>query len=237
MIVLTRYLRLQARWTGCRLGAEQLRIARMCVPLLVAPPVLVAQEQGAPEVHGPEEELIGRVLAEVRRAVRDQGIPRLCDAEDFAGAASWLRLIVADQAKYHHDNHRKLGHAERRLNGATLGLFIVSIVAVFAHFFAEESWRHSLLLFTAAGPAFAAAFHGAETRLGITHRHALSVTVHAQLKRVLAGIDDMIKRPPADPAAAWTALRALAREAADAMGRENTEWHRLLRRYPDTIPA
>ncbi len=50
----------------------------------------------------------------------------------------------------------------------------------------------------------------------------------------MAGIDAIIAAPPADPAAAWTAPRALA---AEAMGRENAEWHRLLRRCPDTIPA
>jgi len=40
LVLSARLARLQDRWTACRLGAEQLRIARMCLPLLMAPPAL-----------------------------------------------------------------------------------------------------------------------------------------------------------------------------------------------------
>ena len=35
LIFASRYFALRDRWTACRLGAEQLRIARMALPLLV----------------------------------------------------------------------------------------------------------------------------------------------------------------------------------------------------------
>jgi hypothetical protein len=40
--------------------------------------------------------------------------------------------------------------------------------------------------------------------------------------------------PPDDNA--WSHVRHLAFEAAEAMGRENTSWHGLVRRYRDDLP-
>jgi hypothetical protein len=34
----------------------------------------------------------------------------------------------------------------------------------------------------------------------------------------------------------WRELRRFAAKAAEAMGRENTSWHGLVRRYPDVLP-
>jgi hypothetical protein len=217
---------LQDRWTACRLGAEQLRIARMSLPLLVLPPALattVAKSQGS------------LALEEVKRVLRDHGLPRLAGPIRRSDAAKWLHCIVADQIAYHHRNHHLLDHAEKRLNVATSTLFFVALAAVIYHFISHKDW---LLLLTAAGPAFAAALHGAGTRLGIVHRAALSQEMEQELRQVDATLTELIadNHPDPDPAKPLAEVRHLAFRAATAMGSENISWHGLVRRYRDILP-
>jgi hypothetical protein len=268
LVLSARLARLQDRWTACRLGAEQLRIARMCLPLLMAPPALrdtrdkprarrpangaksiAAHELAAvqriaghqmsskdpppPPDTETAEELTFRALAEGKRAVRDQGLPRVPPDFTSQQAAKWLKFIVADQAKYHDDNFRKLEHAEKNLHFFTAIFFGVSILGVCGHFIGYSVW---LLLSTAVGPAFAAALHGAGTRLGIVHRTALSKKATDDLMSICRDLEDFIAAPSV-PEEAWPKLRVLALEAADAMGEENLSWHGLVRRERDVLPA
>ena len=243
-------------------------IARMCLPLLMAPPALrdtrdkprarrpangtksiaahelatvqrIAGHQmrskDAPPPSDTEtaEELTFRALAEGKRAMRDQGLPRVPPDFTSQQAAQWLKFIVADQAKYHDDNFRKLEHAEKNLHFFTAIFFGVSILGVCGHFIGYSVW---LLLSTAVGPAFAAALHGAGTRLGIVHRTALSKKATDDLMSICRDLEDFIAAPSA-PEEAWPKLRGLALEAADAMGEENLSWHGLVRRERDVLPA
>lgn len=234
LVFIARRMRLQDRWTACRLGAEQLRIARMSLPLLVLPSALAtADKPPSGGGHGSEEtDFSFAALAEVKRAVRDQGLPSPISGFSPARAAGWVHLIVGDQLEYHRRNYKKLEHAEYRLRSLTELIFLSAIVAVVAHFVVHEEW---LLLFTAAAPALAAALHGTGTRLGIVHRAALSREMERQLAKIDGELVALI-RPPADEAAAWREVRHLTFEAARAMGQENTSWHGLVRRYRDDLP-
>ena len=104
LVMLARRYSLQERWTACRLGAEQLRIARMSLPLLVLPPALAtADTRPTGNAHSSKEAELGLVaLAQVKRIVRDQGLPRLDPAPTPAEAAGWLQWIIDDQTDYHH---------------------------------------------------------------------------------------------------------------------------------------
>ena len=237
-VVWARTSGLQERWTACRFAAEQLRIARMSLPLLVLPRALATADTPPADESDSGEKLELLALAEVKRAVRDQGLPRLDPAFSPKGAGHWLHLIVSDQIKYHHSNHRKLEHAERRLRYATQAIFVLAVIAVVVHLievFAQLHHHEWLLLFTAAGPAAAAAMHGAGTRLGIVHRAALSKEMERELRAIDAPLVEFLKAPKNTPAA-WGQMRRLAYEAANAMGRENTSWHGLVRRYRDELP-
>jgi len=233
MVGLVRRTQLQDRWTACRLGAEQLRIALMSMPLLVLPSALATSDEPPPaDEHGAQDTQFGFfALAQVKRAVRDHGLPRLDPTLTIAQAAEWLHLIIRDQIGYHHGNHGKLEHAENRLRFLTKWIFILTMAAVVVHFRVHAS---ALLLATAAGPAFAAALHGTGTRLGIVHRAALSVDVAKELAKIDADLTTVEKMPPG--ADAWTQVRYLAFAAAEAMGRENSSWHGLVRRYRDDLP-
>jgi hypothetical protein len=89
---------------------------------------------------------------------------------------------------------------------------------------------------TAAGPAAAAALHGAGTRLGIVHRAALSLDMERELKEIGGTLKKLIDSPPPVELDAWREVRRLAFEAATSMGRESSSWHGLVRRYRDELP-
>jgi hypothetical protein len=230
---------LQERWTACRFAAEQLRIARMSLPLLVLPPALATADAPQPGHGDSAGQIEFRALVEVKRVVRDQGLPQLDSGFSPKQAAAWLHLIVSDQLEYHRRNHRKLEHAEERLRRLTQIIFAIAVIAVVAHLIelSPISHRHDewLLLITAAGPALAAALHGAGTRLGIVHRAALSEEMERELRSINVSLERFLKEP-SDTPESWQAVRGLAYEAANAMGRENTSWHGLVRRYRDELP-
>jgi hypothetical protein len=233
MVIGARGYTLHARWTALRLGAEQLRIAMMSMPLLVLPSALATEDKEPdPASHASKEAEFGFVaLAQVKRTVRAHGLPRLRPGLTPADAADWLQLIVHDQLDYHRKNHRKLAHAEHRLRRLTQLIFLVGVVAVLGHFFIVTKW---LLLGTAAAPAFAAAFHGTGTRLGIADRAELSTEIEVELDKIEKELAQVKAMPPG--AEAWAEVRRLAFEAAEAMGRENSSWHNLVRRYPHELP-
>jgi hypothetical protein len=242
LVFLVRRSRLQDRWMACRLGAEQLRIARMCLPLLVVQRALISEDTW-PGRAGPADAaagLTGNALSEVKRAIRDQGLPLRGHDCSPVQAARWVDCIVADQILYHQLNRRKLARAEGSLRRIAALLFFAAIVAVLAELapalwacFPRLDW---LLLVTAAGPAFAGAFHGAATRLGIVHRVALSEDVERELVPIHAALTEIIGRPT-ETDESWAEIRDLAFRAAEAMGRENQSWHGLVRLQRDTLPA
>ncbi len=236
IIVVLRWTQLQDHWTSCRLAAEQLRIARLCLPLFVVPSLLRSADILPP---GAAVYTV-RALEEVKRTVRDQGIPRPHKAFSPAEAAAWLDLLVEDQASYHENNELRLERAEIRLHNWAAGLFFVAVLAVLAHYFSKTAWIAPLLPWllipTAAGPAAAAALHGVRTRLGVVHRIALSRDTRVELDQVHARLIqlklDLANLPPER---AWSEIRSLALRASNAMGIENTSWHNLVRREKDDI--
>jgi hypothetical protein len=233
IIFVLRRTHLQDHWTACRLAAEQLRIARLCLPLFVVPSVLRSADQlpsGFPV-------FTVRALQEVKRAVRDQGLPRPRKAFTPTQAAAWLDLIVQDQAVYHANNERRLEHAEKRLHDWAAGAFLLAVLAVLAHFLPQmPEVVPYLLIPTAAGPAGAASLHGVRTRLGVVHRIALSRETEAELNAIHVRLDQF-RRNLGDmtPERAWLEIRTLAIRASTAMGSENTSWHNLVRREKDDI--
>lgn len=137
--------RVQARWMTYRFAAEQLRIVRMCLPVLVVPPVLATPDREPPSTGPGGEEDEPTVVAEMdeavrftKRIVRDHGLPALAAPPQAGPAGAWLRLIVADQAAYHRLNAETLETAEHRLHTAAGATFFFAFGAVVLHV-AEEA--------------------------------------------------------------------------------------------------
>jgi hypothetical protein len=242
VLFVIRRCRLQDRWTACRLGAEQLRIARMCLPLLVLPRALITEDVWCDQRQGAKEavDLESQALAEVKRAIRDQPLPQFDPRLSPACAARWLECIVKDQIDYHDNNHRKLEPAETGLRWLAGFFFLSAFIAVAVELM-PHLWRlfpavSGLLIVTAAFPAFAAAFHGASTRVGIAQRVALSVELKRELVPIHRALIEIINRPR-HPDSTWVEIRELAFHAAEAMGRENKSWHGQVRLQRDTVPA
>jgi hypothetical protein len=235
-----RAARLQDRWTACRFVAEQLRIARMSLPLLVLPPALATADTGPAEPIHTEDHRALQALAKVKRVVRDQGLPQLISPFSAQQAAEWVQLIVRDKLVYHRRNHRKLERAEARLRGAAQLFFYLALAAVILHLgetfggwhLPEGNW---VLMATVVGPAFAAALHGAATRLGIVHRAGLSKEMEKELETIEGSLISFVSAPRETPEG-WREVRRLAYEAANAMGREHTSWHGLVQRHRDELP-
>ena len=57
-----------------------------------------------------------------------------------------------------------------------------------------------------------------------------------ELKQIGTALKKLIDNPPPVELDAWSELRRLAFQAANAMGRETTSWHGLVRRYRDELP-
>ncbi|MEA2890129.1 MAG: hypothetical protein QOI05_922 [Bradyrhizobium sp.] len=233
LVLGSRRIHLQDRWMACRFGAEQLRNALMSLPLLVLPQALATPDTLPSRDRQDRATKFGfMALAQVKRAVRNQGLPRLDPTFTPDRAATWLRLIIRDQITYHDRNHRKLEQVERGIRFITVIIFLIAIAAVVLHFCIHAEW---LLLFTAAGPAFAAALHGTETRLGIVHRIPFSAEEKDQLTRIDGALAELIGNLPSE-GEAWREVRRLAYRAATAMGLETTSLHGVMRRYKEELP-
>jgi hypothetical protein len=227
---LVQRLRLQERWTACRLAAERLRIALICQPLLVVPTFLQGEDVDPPTGR-PDFDAIA--TQEVRRVVREAVSAVVQTQPSRKDGVEWLKFFVDDQLVYHNNNLEKLECFERRLNNLITVSFFVTLLTVLVHFFVEAP---RLLLVTAAGPAILAALHGTATRLGIVHRIALSRDTAAVLKGVKKDLD-ALSQSQANETDDWHSLQRLAIKASEAMAQENLSWHGLLRREKDHVPA
>jgi hypothetical protein len=212
--------RLHQRWIACRIGAEQLRIARLCLPLLVTPRLLLTPDRPEP---GHADGEAAAAMSLVKRAIRDDG---LCAARQGFGvreAAAWVRCIVDDQAAYHRNNFERLEGVEMGIKAVSTIFFASAIFVVLAHVLHQIEEAPWLLLVTAAGPAFAAATHAAGTRLEIVHRRELSRESAHALQDISARL--AVEVDQADEVSAWIAVRQSARQAAQVMGSEAETWH------------
>ncbi len=242
LVWLTRRFRLQDRWTACRLGAEQLRIARMCLPLLVVPDFLSTVDHRSDRGASPTQarDITLDVVSEVKRVVRDHGLPLLPSDFQPAQAARSVLFVVSDQIGYHETNHRSLETAEARLRFLTklvfLGVLLCVLVKIVHHEWHCLPYFEWIPLAAAAGPAFAAALHGAATRLGIVQRIALSEVALRDLRPIRDGLTDIIGKV-SHTNEDWLAISNLTLRAARAMGQENTSWHGQVRLQREGFPA
>lgn len=246
---ITKRSNLPGRWIACRHGAELLRVAHMCLPLQLVPSALSSPD--APpqidEKNSRKTDFTALALSEAKRAIRDQGLTHLARDTSPSDAADWLQQLVQDQEEYHRAIGYRMASAERTLRRLGNLFFLAALTTVIAHlasfYFFPPSWKSSeivemlerwSLIVTAAGPAFAAALHGARTRLGFVHRIALSEDTHTKLAKIREELE-AARRSSSDGMPNWPVVRYLAKRASEAMSIENASWHALLRREPDEL--
>jgi hypothetical protein len=228
-------------WIGHRFVAEQLRYARMCLPLMGLPRLfmspfwgIVLDKKGESHLRLESPELWW-----VQRTLIAQGLPVAIYGREFSPSQpqvlavlkGYVSRVIADQKGWHGDNHTKWHKLHHHLHLLAVSLFAATVLAVLVHFIRDA---RLLLICTAVFPALAAAIHGLATKLEmvrIAGQSAVTAQVLTDLERAIdcsgheAGWSD------------WLRLRHLALEAARAMSDENDQWQQLIRDQGADLPA
>ncbi len=228
-------------WIGHRFVAEQLRYARMCLPLMGLPRLfmspfweIVLNEAGETHLR-----LASPELWWVQRTLIVQGLPVAIGGREYSPSQpqvlvvlnDYVSRVIADQRGWHHRNNHKWHQLHHRLHQLAVALFVATVLAVVMHFILHAPW---LLICTAFFPALAAAIHGLGTKLEIVRiagQSAVTTEVLADLERAIncSGHEDGW--------ADWLRLRHLALEAARSMSDENEQWQQLIRDQGADLPA
>jgi hypothetical protein len=226
------------QWIGQRFIAEQVRYALMCLPALTAPNLFYAPAWRSTvaglELESPE-------LWFIQRTLHCQGLPRAsadgpfvaCRPDVMAQVKAYVTDVLKDQSKYHKRTAKKLHVAHRRLHHFSIGLFVVTALAVPAHFLLHAKW---LLMFTAFFPALAAAIHGLSTKLEIARlawQHEETADKLDEIATAVRALDTTGE----SGWSVWLRLRELARVAAAAMSEENDQWNELIGHQDTELPA
>lgn len=223
-------------WICYRFIAEQLRYAKMCLPLLGVPRPFM---EPAWQVESGALRLASAELWFMQRTLTTEGLPGSSNGAAYVASAGqvkarlteYIRMVVKDQTKYHHDNHHKLHALHERMHKLSMGLFGATALAVLAHFVIHASW---LLICTAFFPALAAAVHGLSTKLEITRLADQSAAAGRELNAIVDAINEAGKQPGWE---GWVRLRHLVLEASRIMSDENGQWQQLIRHQETALPA
>ena len=224
------------KWIGHRFIAEQLRYARMCLPLLgVSRPFM----EPAWQVENGKLHLTSAELWFIQRTLAMEGLPSSPDGAAYVASskevkarlADYVSKVVRDQQGYHHDKHHRLHTVHERLHWLSMGLFGATALAVLAHFVIHANW---LLICTAFFPALAAAVHGLATKLEITRIAGQSAVAERSLADIALAIEDAESQSGWE---GWLRLRQLAQEASRIMSDENGQWQQLVRHQETELPA
>jgi hypothetical protein len=253
-------LHLRNRWIAARVGAEDLRLAQILVPMMIAPPQMtlpdVAKADLAP---APPSGLLGRstpdyrrmAAQEVVRAVRSQGLPVLDADVDDKRRAAWLIANVDEQIRYHRANQARLRGADRNALWLTYIITALSLLAPLAE--SIVGYAHQAETWFGISPDFIVALRAwlqdspshlvivtALPAIGAAFHGAatrMSFANRAQLSVRVSEALAEVKRQLADSLdSGWPALRRLALAAAQAMEDENQSWHNSLVRARDMPP-
>lgn len=235
-VILARSRDWHGQWIRQRFIAEQLRCAKLAIPMLCIPehftkPMWVASKGGL--------ELLSNEHLILHRTLIQEGLPHGPDTKTFLPNSievqsqhiAVLRATVADQFDYHTHKHHKTHVQHERLHKLSLGLFVLTFVAVLLHFVIHANW---LLICTAFFPALAAALHGLSAKLEIGRIAGQSHATAAALAALSVAIDGVAVDSSWD---GWLRIRELTLAAAQLMSTENAQWQALISHQQAELPA
>ncbi len=230
-------LRWHERWLTYRNLAERLRTLRFLIPLAEVPRLPPPPRQANANM------LRASWIDWLARAItREIGLPSArLDAAYLAAAGRFIATVeVGGQIGYHRANAERMRHVDHRLHLAGVALFVVCIAAVIMHLVLHEAHGSALAegaapwlgLFSAALPAFGAAFYGIRSQGEFASLVERSTATHAALGRLREQLDAAARsaEPSRDIALA-------AAEVADVMMMETADWHHAFGGKPLDLPA
>jgi hypothetical protein len=232
-----------ARWVRSRFLAEQLRYARLGLPLLsLGSKVLMPFREVVQDRDGMDRVLLASSeLRDLQRCLTGTGLPRPASGGAFVVATeaallsqrNYVLSVINDQIAYHDRAHHDQHAAEHRLHNLTVILFCLTAAAVLGHFVLHAQW---LLIFTAFFPALAAGVHGLSTSLEISRIAEQSKATSSGLREIADAVRLAVNED-ARPWEGWLQLRHLTRLAAELMSDENGQWQKLVSHQKPKLPA
>jgi hypothetical protein len=230
-------------WISSRFLAEQLRYARMGLPLMVVGKTMSEPAFGVfPNAKGHNELcLVSDDLYKIQHALASSGLPKSPSGQVYVAASSQMLIqiqqyvlsVVKDQMKYHQRVHHEHHSVEHVLHRFSLVLFCLTAMAIGAHFWLHAEW---LLIFTAFFPALAAGIHGLSTSLEIARLSEQSEATADQLENLHLAMESVLEGE-ATLWQKWIHLRHLTLLASEVMSDENSQWQKLVTHQKPKLPA
>jgi hypothetical protein len=230
------------KWVRYRFIAEQTRYAKVSLVMFHLPKTL-ARGVGflspvTPSARRPHKEpvlIVKRALVHLGLPVSPEE-PYFVTSHQMTGKAQLLKRLIDDQLGYHKRNATKLHNFHHRMHKISLGLFMMTVVAVISHFFVHASW---LLIMTAAFPALAAALHGILTKLELSKIHNQSHHLVKNLETLSAVLQKDLEqqRFERNGFADYVYLRRLYEQATVLMSQESEQWQDLISSQTPELPG
>jgi hypothetical protein len=166
--------------------------------------------------------------------VRDVGLaPATVSHEYLASIGALLNEVLADQVKYHDNNHSVMERLTERLHLAGTALFGVTLMACMAHLLVPPHEHPWLLLLATVPPAFGAAFYGISNH-GEFARSADRSAAMREVLNLLRTRD--LARALRSGTGLHEELRVVASRVADTMIAETLDWNAVFRYRPLNLP-
>jgi hypothetical protein len=230
-------------WISSRFLAEQLRYARMGLPLMVVGKTLTEPAFAVFPNSNREHELclVSEDLYKIQDALSNSGLPVTPNGQPYVAASSqnlvkiqeYVLSVIKDQTTYHQRVHHEHHSVEHVLHRLSMVLFTLTAIAIGAHFWLHAEW---LLIFTAFFPALAAGIHGLSTSLEIARLSEQSEATADQLEDLHVAIESVLEGG-ATRWQKWIHLRHLTLLASEVMSDENSQWQKLVTHQKPKLPA
>ncbi|MGB4333984.1 MAG: hypothetical protein WBJ41_03975 [Chromatiaceae bacterium] len=224
------------QWIRQRFIAEQLRSAKLALPMLCIPQhfnkSMWVNNKGKLELLSNEHLILHRTLIQEGLPHHDGDNTYLPNATgNLSQHLATLKETISHQYQYHTRKHLLTHRQHERLHKLSLGLFVLTFVAVLLHFVIHANW---LLICTAFFPALAAAIHGLSAKLEIARISGQSHTTAAELE-ALGAVIDAVKVD--NSWEGWLKMRELTLAVAHVMSAENGQWQELISHQQAELPA
>jgi hypothetical protein len=233
-------LDLHGKWLFHRFLAEQVRYMRLGYPLLTfQEPLLAPLRYSVLDRQEVVSHLKNAETWILKRTLVSAGLPNLLTQNEYRPhtlndhLTSYVIGIINDQMVYHYKKHHSEHKLEHRLHGFSTVAFIVTMLAVIAHFFIHDEW---LLILTGALPALAASIHGITTMNEMGRVSQLSNHTENQLDQLAKSIH-RLKDHHREDESYFIQLRNLTHESAFVMSNVNRQWQDLIQHQQTTLPA
>lgn len=232
IVLVSNKKRWHKKWIVHRIIAEEIRGLRLCA-LIGAVPSFTLPKLASSAMLRRREDASQWIIHRLMNATELNLLQRQPLSELVDIGSRDLIYVIKDQKNFHtknDHNHHSMSHF---LHASTQFAFIVTLLAVVAHFFAHADW---LLLLTAGLPALAAGLHAISTESELKRLSHISEDAAAHFAYLETQVEKIQFMDVSD-SQKWLMLREIASNAAEKMSSINSQWAYLLKDKDISLPA